>query len=358
MPMPLHPALRYTAIESTAACGGRAVSNSKLGYFRVIHFGAFASTLGLGVLCGTYDAVADEGGVGFWVPGIFGSLAATPQQLGLSFASIYYHTSVSAGGDVAAARQVSLGNITTNLTTNLNLHLNADADLGFFSSSYVFATPILGGQASVSLLAPVGRSSGSVDGTLTGALGPLGFTISGSRADSVTGFGDVAPQFALRWNQGVNNYMTYVTADVPVGAYDSKRLANLGLGHSAIDAGGGYTYFNPQTGHEFSATAGLTYNFLNTSTQYQNGVDAHLDWGASQFFTKQLQIGAVGYFYNQLSCDSGSGDRVGCFQSRVIGIGRRSATLFRSAASIRDTSTSRATRSSTRCIVRTAGTSG
>jgi hypothetical protein len=55
--------------------------------------------------------------------------------------------------------------------------------------------------------------------------------------------------------------------------------------------------------------------------RYQNGVDAHLDWGASQFLTKRLQIGAVGYFYDQLSCDSGSGDRVGCFQSRVVGIG-------------------------------------
>jgi hypothetical protein len=296
------------------------VSNSRLGYFRVIHFGALASTLGLGVLFGTY-AVADEGGVGFWVPGIFGSLAATPQQPGFSFASIYYHTSVSAGGDVAAARQVSLGNITTNLTTNLNLHLNADADLGFLGPSYVFATPVLGGQATVSLLVPVGRSSGSVDGTLTAALGPLGFTISGSRADSITGVGDVAPEFALRWNQGVNNYMAYVTGDVPVGAYNSMRLANLGLGHSAIDAGGAYTYFNPQTGNEFSTTAGLTYNFLNTSTQYQNGVDAHLDWGASHFLTKRLQIGAVGYFYDQLSCDSGSGDRVGCFQSRVAGLG-------------------------------------
>ena len=48
--------------------------------------------------------LADEGGVSFWVPGTFGSLAATPQQPGWSFAGIYYHTTVSAGGDVAAAR--------------------------------------------------------------------------------------------------------------------------------------------------------------------------------------------------------------------------------------------------------------
>src|SRR5215472_18884435 len=29
---------------------------------------------------------------------------------------------------------------------------------------------------------------------------------------------------------------------------DSARLSNLGIGHGAIDAGGGYTYFDPQTG--------------------------------------------------------------------------------------------------------------
>jgi hypothetical protein len=43
--------------------------------------------------------------------------------------------------------------------------------------------------------------------------------------------------------------------------------------------------------------------------------------GASQFLTKQLQIGVVGYVYNEIGCDGGSGDRVGCFQSRVVGVG-------------------------------------
>ena len=66
---------------------------------------------------------------------------------------------------------------------------------------------------------------------------------------------------------------------------------------------------------------GFTYNFTNQSTQYQNGVDMHFDWGASQFLTKQFQAGLVGYVYQEIGCDSGSGDRVGCFQSRVVGVG-------------------------------------
>jgi hypothetical protein len=275
-------------------------------------------------------SLADEGGVSFWVPGFFGSLAATPQQPGWSLATIYYHTTVSAGGDVAFARQVHRGNINVNFTGNLNISLKAPPDIQFFIPTYVFATPVLGGQASVLLVGAYGRSQASVDGTLTGSVGGgPGFMISGGRSDTVWGFGDLVPQFNLRWNRGVDNWMVYITGDIPVGAYDPNRLANLGIGHGAIDAGGGYTYFNPQTGHEFSAVLGFTYNFKNTDTQYQNGVDMHLDWGASQFVTKEWQIGVVGYVYKQLSCDSGTGNKVGCFESQVIGVGPQLGHIFK-----------------------------
>jgi hypothetical protein len=57
--------------------------------------------------------------------------------------------------------------------------------------------------------------------------------------------------------------MTYVTGDIPVGDYDPIRLANLGIGHGAIDSGNSYTYFNPATGYEFSGVAGFTHNSLH-----------------------------------------------------------------------------------------------
>ena len=38
-------------------------------------------------------ARADEGGVSFWIPGLFGSLAAVPATPGWSGTSIYYHDS-------------------------------------------------------------------------------------------------------------------------------------------------------------------------------------------------------------------------------------------------------------------------
>jgi hypothetical protein len=115
--------------------------------------------------------------------------------------------------------------------------------------------------------------------------------------------------------------MVYSMGDIPVGTYNSANLANLGIGHGAIDAGFGYTYFDEKTGHEFSAVTGFTYNFVNPSTDYRNGIDWHLDWGASQFLTKTLMVGVVGYVYNQLTPGSGCIPELCPFESRTVGVG-------------------------------------
>jgi hypothetical protein len=273
-------------------------------------------------------SLADEGGVSFWLPGQVGILAAAPQQPGWALAIINYYTSVNAGGSVAAAREITAGRFSTTVNLSLKANLNASAELALVNPSYTFATPVFGGQFAVSMTGIVGRSTTDLNGTLTASVGPLAVTRQGSLSDSVTSFGDLYPMASLRWNNGVNSWMTYVTGDIPVGAYDSSNLANLGIGHGAIDGGAGYTYFNPQTGHEFSVTTGLTYNLTNPSTNYQSGVDWHLDWDASQFLTQQVLVGLVGYVYKEIGCDSGSGDLVGCFQSQVLGVGPQVGFIF------------------------------
>jgi hypothetical protein len=271
---------------------------------------------------------ADQGGIGFWLPGTFGSLAATPMQPGLSMSALYIHSFVSAGGDVAASRAIHFPNRSVNLSVNLNAEIKGTADVVAFGPTYVFATPVLGGQFAITALGVVGRQQATIDATVTGALGPIGFAAANSISDSRTAFGDVFLQPTLRWNQGVNNYMIYGMMNLPVGAYDSSRLANLGLGHWSIDGGGGYTYFDPKTGWEFSAVAGLTYNFTNPSLDYQNGIDGHLDWGISKFISKQVHIGLVGYAYQQLTADSGVGATLGDFKSRVFAVGPQIGYLF------------------------------
>jgi hypothetical protein len=272
---------------------------------------------------------ADESGISFWLPGQYGSLAAVPQTPGWALGSIYYHTSVTASGATAAAREIQVGRFSPTVNVNLNLNLSGQADLVFLAPSYTFAQPVLGGQLAVSLASVYGRNAASIAGMLT-AVGPLGGTTTrtGILSDSLVSVGDLYPTVTLRWNSGVNNYMAYVAGDAPVGDYNPARLANLGIGHGAIDTGGGYTYLNPATGVELSGVAGFTYNFKNPDTQYQNGIDFHFDWGVSQFLSKQVFVGFVGYAYQQITDDSGQNPALGGFRSRVLGIGPQLGYTF------------------------------
>ena len=282
--------------------------------------GAFQMALIAGAIAtaGT-PAWSDEGGVSAWLPGTFGSMAAAPTVPGWALATVYYHTSLAAGGNVAASREIEIGRFTPTATANLSANLNATGDLFFFAPSYTFATPVLGGQASIGMTSIVGHANASVNGTLTASLPP--FTVL--RTDAINDSGADVTAAIIK-----DNWMVYVNGDIPVGAYDRTRLINVGIGHGAVDSGGGYTYFNPQTGVEFSAVAGFTYNFKNTATDYQNGIDSHLDLAASKFISKQVFIGAVGYVYNQLTGDSGSGAKLGAFKSRVEAIGPQAGYIF------------------------------
>jgi len=271
---------------------------------------------------------ADESGISFWLPGQEGSLAATPTTPGWSIGAIYYHTNVNATGAAAAAREFQVGRFSPTVNINLNVSLSGQGDLAFVAPTYTFATPLFGGQASMTLAGIYGRSAARIAGTLTAAAGPIVTTRSGFLEDALTSYGDLYPTFKLKWNSGVNNYMFYATGDIPVGDYNPSRLANIGTGHGAIDLGGGYTYLNPATGDEFSGVAGFTYNFKNPDTQYQSGIDFHFDWGVSHFMSKQVFVGFVGYAYQQITDDFGQPAVLGGFRSRIFGIGPQLGYIF------------------------------
>lgn len=56
-------------------------------------------------------AYSDEGGVSFWLPGQFGSMAAVPGDPGWSIPLIYYHSSVGIEGseETPTAGRITLG---------------------------------------------------------------------------------------------------------------------------------------------------------------------------------------------------------------------------------------------------------
>ena len=280
-----------------------------------IRQGRLAALLLLGgALLAPRPAVADESGVSFWLPGQFGSFAAVQGEPGWSLPIVYYHASMDAGRDRLFVR----GRATV---TGLDVR----ADLAFIVPTYVFATPVAGAQASLGMTAVVGRAKVGIDATLTG---PAGRAVSGARSDTRESVGDLYPTASLKWNRGVHNFMVYTMAGVPVGAYSAERLANLGTNHWSLDMGGGYTYLDTEKGHEFSAVLGFTKNWRNSDTDYKNGTSAHLDWAASQFLSAQWHVGLVGYAYQQIGGDSGSGAVLGDFKSRVYGIGPQVGYFF------------------------------
>ena len=120
------------------------------------------------------QALADESGVSFWLPGLYGSLAAVPQAApGWSLYTFNYYDRVSAGADVAAAREVQIGRFTPTATVNLSANLNAKVDLQWIQPNYAFATPVLGGQLMLSMGSSSAWQDANLAGTLTATVPPF-----------------------------------------------------------------------------------------------------------------------------------------------------------------------------------------
>lgn len=269
-----------------------------------------AMTLALGVAF-SFPARADESGVPFWFSGQYASFAAVPATLGFSVPMQGYFYD----GSASRSKTFPSGGVAT-------AGLSSSAPLLLIQPTFAPETKIWGGQLALGLGFGFGNNTTDADLALSSLSTEL------NRSDSVTGFTDLYPIASLAWNKGDDNWMAYITGDIPIGDYSPDRLANIGIGHGAIDAGGGYTYFDQVKGQEFSVVMGLTYNMENQETNYQNGIDMHIDWAASQFLDEHWQVGVVGYAYNQLTNDSGSGNHVGAFKSSVAAIGPQIGYAF------------------------------
>ena len=248
-------------------------------------------------------AVADEGGVSFWDPGQNGSFVAIAPSPGWSLPLVFYNY----GGSINGNQTLTRGHL-------LATGINGSFDGLFVVPTDTLGTTILGAVPSFSMAFIPAYSAASANVSL--------WPLSVSRSDSLWGGSDLYPTAQLFWNKGgVNNFMAYLTGDIPVGSYNPNSLASLGIGHGAIDGGGAYTYLNAKTGTEFSATLGFTGNFTNPSTNYTNGLNSHLDLAAAQFLNQQFFVGAAAYVYQQLTPDHGQLAILGSNESHTRGIG-------------------------------------
>jgi hypothetical protein len=263
--------------------------------------------VGLALVVDGRSAWADEDGVSFWLLGTYATQSAVPGESGLSLETTYYSAGATASQSASPGRRRRVRVDTANASNYMML-----------TPTYTFETPVAGGQLGVGVTGLWGNYATTETTTVFASSGA---SRSRSTGDSMTAFGDVFPTVTLKWNSGVNNFMTYATVNVPLGGYDSTRQATVGMGHWAIDGGAGYTWYDEGRGLEFTTVAGLTYNFTNPDTAYQSGVDLHVELSGSKNLTEHFLAGVASYFYQQITGDSGTGATRGEYLARVAGVG-------------------------------------
>jgi hypothetical protein len=155
--------------------------------------------------------------------------------------------------------------------------------------------------------------------------GPLGLRTFGPfnfrTGDTNLALGDTAfAPLVLGWNAGNFHWNVGVFGFAPTGDYSKRQLANTSLNHWAVMNRIAATYFDPKTGWQVNGAAIYSVNWENPATDYETGNILNLDGAITKNFGR-WGVGAVGYAMIQTTGDSGSGARLGSFESRVFGAG-------------------------------------
>jgi len=243
---------------------------------------------------------ATEGAGSYFFPGAFATFAAamTPDPGFLVANQMLFY---SAKADKAV------------LNGRVDLNLEADAFYNYFGGFYTFAAPILGSRLQVGAALPVGY----VD--MKASIS----TVLGSReiSDSSFKLGDAMISSALFWKRSDFYVKLVETVFLPTGDYSTDNLANIGRNYWAFDTSGALTWLNMKTGTEISVMPGIMFNTKNSKTEYRSGNEFHVDFMVNQFLAANFALGVQGYYYSQVSGDSGSGARLGSFKGEALGFG-------------------------------------
>lgn len=262
-----------------------------------------------------HAAQAAENGTGFYLLGGRGPMAGYLPPPGFYFESDTYsydakldaRKSLPAGGRVIA-----------------NVRSQARAD--FLNGTWVTPWQAFGGNLAVGAVLPVGRVAVSAGVELDS---PRTSTIIGrSLRDKATIVGDPVLSATLGWHSGKFHWSTTALVNVPVGDYRNGQLANLAFHRWASDLSGALTWFDPETGIDLSTAVGVTFNGTNHATDYKTGTEFHVEWAVSKAITSALSAGIIGYHYQQVTGDSGSGAQLGAYKGRTTALGGAIAYNF------------------------------
>jgi hypothetical protein len=250
--------------------------------------------------------MAAEGATGFYLLGSKTSMAGFIPPPGTYVSDLSYYYSGSTNVDLEFA--------------GLTLSGGVDADAYYNLPIGIWVAPgkVLGGNAAFTVMAPIGWKDVEAGATVAG---PLGGSITGRIQDDDTAFGDPVVGAALGWHEGNWHWNIGTLLNIPVGFWERGNLSNIGFNRWALDVTGAVTYLDMTSGIELSGAVGFTFNGENSDTDYKTGTEFHLEAAAVQNFSKSFGIGINGYFYDQVSGDSGEGARLGSFEGRVAALG-------------------------------------
>jgi hypothetical protein len=250
-------------------------------------------------------AVAGEGGTSHIMPGANATLVdLPPTSPGGFFKPMYINYQGSASARVPTAAGVVA-------------NLNADANTLVLGGGYSLEQTILG-DAHYSVAAFLPYTWLSISGNSTA---PGGVQLQ----NSVSGIGDLTlVPVMLAWKPGDWQYDFLMPVYAPTGSYEVGRLGNTGLNYWTFDPIIGAAYSNAKSGFNASAHLGYAMNTENNATSYKSGNVLHVDASVQQIFplgSGFANIGAEAWYFQQVTCDSGSGATLGCFKGRTAGIG-------------------------------------
>jgi hypothetical protein len=250
--------------------------------------------------------MAGEGGTTHVIPGAQATLADNaPTTPGTFVKPMYLNYSGSASAQIPTAAGVA---------SNLDAKANTIA----LVAGHTFETTVLGG-AHYSVVAALPYTWLDITASLQTPLGTV------RRQSKVDGFGDltVIPAM-LAWKSGNWQYNALLPIYAPTGSYQKGRLGNPGLNYWTIDPTVGAAYSNQKSGFNALLHAGYAINTENSDTDYKSGSLLHFDGAVQQILPAGsgfLTLGAEGFYFQQMTCDSGSGAVLGCFKGRTAGLG-------------------------------------
>ena len=250
---------------------------------------------------------AGEGGTSHVLPGSMATLSDLPGTSPAWFLKPMY---LNYNGKASAQIPTGAG-----ITTNLNATANTFAVAG----GVTFGQTVLGGAYyTVAVALPYTWLDISGNVQLPGGG-------TARRDNTVSGFGDLAVlPVMLAWKTGDWQIDATLPIYAPTGSYKEGRLGNPGLNYWTFDPVIGAVYSSKKSGFNAMLHAGYAINTENPDTHYRSGTLLHFEGVVQQILPVGpglLMLGAEGFYFQQVTGDSGSGATLGDFKGRTAGFG-------------------------------------